>query len=64
MDDVSFEPIPAYTASLLGPKSIKAPFDAEAGVDHEAGAGEIITDLDLGADMEVGALEPPADIIP
>ena len=35
--------------------SVKAPFDAEAGIAHEAVAGEVVTKLDLGTDMQVRA---------
>lgn len=43
---------------------VKRPFDTEAGVDHEAFAGEVTGELDLRADIKVGALEPSSDIVP
>ena len=44
--------------------SIKTPFDTEARIAHKSLADEIVTELDLGADIEIWALEPPAYIVP
>lgn len=43
---------------------VKRPFDTDAGVDHEAFAGEVTGELDLRADIEVRTLEPSSDIVP
>ncbi len=43
---------------------VKGPFEAEAGVAHEARAGEIVGELNLGADMQVGATEPLSHVVP
>ena len=43
---------------------VKTPFDTEAGIAHESFAGEVITEFDLRADIEVRALEPPSEVVP
>ena len=43
---------------------LEIPFDAEAGVTHKAMAGEVVRELDLGAYIEVWAVEPSSDIVP
>ena len=44
--------------------SIKIPLDTQARVAHESAAGEVITELDFRAYMEVRALEPSTHIVP
>ena len=43
---------------------VEGPFEAEAGVAHEARAGEIVGELNLGADMQMGATEPLSHVVP
>lgn len=50
--------------AIIAKKLIKTPLYAQTRVAHKSSAGEVVTEFDLGADIQVRTFEPTSDIVP